>query len=80
MVIFRYFAVKPEYQHRILFWGILGAIFMRLVFILLGTELIERFHWTIYIFGVFLIFTAFRLLTPRLVFFLLTLPFRKGTK
>ena len=62
IVIFRHFAVRPEYQHRILFWGILGAVFFRLTFILAGNQLIERFHFMIYVFGLFLVFTAFKLL------------------
>ncbi len=65
VVIFRYFAVKPEYQHRILFWGILGAILMRLVFVLLGTELIRQFHWAIYVFGGFIVYSGWRLLWQR---------------
>jgi tellurite resistance protein TerC len=62
IVIFRHFAVRPEFQHRILFWGILGAVFFRLAFILAGKGLIEHFHFMIYVFGLFLIYTAFKLL------------------
>lgn len=62
VIIFRYFRVKPEFQHRILFWGILGAIVMRLLFILAGVTLIERFHFTIYILGAFLVATGIKLL------------------
>jgi tellurite resistance protein TerC len=65
LVIFRHFGVKPEYQHRILFWGILGAIVMRLFFILAGTYFIDRFHFLVYVLGVFLIFTGFKLLLQR---------------
>jgi tellurite resistance protein TerC len=61
IVIFGYFAVKPEHQHRVLFWGIIGAIVMRAIFILLGAALIERFHWILYLFGAFLVFTAIKL-------------------
>ncbi len=65
VLIFRYFRVKPEYQHRILFWGILGAIVMRLLFILIGGALIKAFHPVLYVFGAFLLFTGFKLLTHK---------------
>ena len=61
-LIFSTFRIPDRYQHRVLFWGILGAVVLRGVFILVGAELIERFIWIIYVFGVFLIFTAIRLL------------------
>lgn len=61
LMIFGYFGVRPEYQHRVLFWGILGAIVMRALFILLGMELIHHFHWLIYLFGAFLIFTGIKM-------------------
>ncbi len=61
-VIFSYFGVPPAYQHRVLFWGILGAIVTRATFILAGVELLERFHFMIYVFGAFLVFTGLRLL------------------
>lgn len=61
LVIFSYFAVPGLYQHRVLFWGILGAIVMRGLFILAGVTLIERFHFLIYVFGGFLVFTGIRL-------------------
>lgn len=64
-LIFSYFAVPPVYQHRVLFWGILGALLMRGVMILVGAVLIERFHWVLYIFGAFLVFTAAKLLLVR---------------
>ncbi|MGA9391833.1 MAG: hypothetical protein WBV69_15465, partial [Candidatus Sulfotelmatobacter sp.] len=51
LVIFRYFAVPEEHQHRVLFWGILGALLMRGCFILAGVGLIQRFHWIFYILG-----------------------------
>jgi tellurite resistance protein TerC len=51
LLIFRYFRVDPVYQHKVLFWGILGALIMRAVFILAGVGLIHRFHWIIYVFG-----------------------------
>lgn len=62
ILIFSYFNVPAEYQHKVLFWGILGALIMRLCFILAGIELIHKFHWLIYIFGGFLIFTGIRIL------------------
>src|SRR2546426_6934930 len=58
LLIFSYFKVPPKYQHRVLYWGVLGALVMRVVMILAGTELIQRFHWIIYIFGAFLIYTS----------------------
>jgi tellurite resistance protein TerC len=60
-VIFSYFAVPPQYQHRVLFWGILGAVVMRLTFILVGAALLERYHWLIYPMGVFLVLTGIKL-------------------
>lgn len=63
ILIFSYFNVPAAYQHKVLFWGILGALLMRVGFILAGVELIHRFHWLIYIFGAFLIFTGIRILT-----------------
>lgn len=61
LLIFTYFGVEPKYQHRVLFWGIFGALVFRLIFILVGVALIEKFHWVIYIFGAFLIFTGIKL-------------------
>lgn len=61
VLIFGYFAVPAVYQHRVLFWGILGALVMRAILILLGAALLEEFHWIIYIFGAFLIFTGIRM-------------------
>ena len=61
-LIFTYFRVPQEYQHRVLFWGILGALVMRGVMILSGAELIERFHWIMYVFGAFLLFTGIKML------------------
>ncbi len=61
ILIFSYFRVPSEYQHKVLFWGILGALVMRVCFILAGVELIRSFHWLVYIFGVFLIYTGFRI-------------------
>lgn len=62
LLIFSYFKVPAKYQHRVLFWGVLGALVMRGVMILLGATLIKSFHWVIYIFGVFLIFTGIKML------------------
>lgn len=61
LLIFTYFGVEDKYQHRVLFWGIFGALVFRLLFILIGVALIEQFHWVIYIFGAFLIFTGLKL-------------------
>ncbi len=61
LLIFRYFRVPPTYQHKVLYWGILGALIMRGVFILAGVSLIRRFHWIIYVFGAFLIYTGVKL-------------------
>ncbi len=61
-VIFSYFSVPREFQHRVLFWGILGAIVMRGVMILAGAALIHRFEWVIYVFGALLLITALRML------------------
>ncbi len=62
-MIFTYFAVPPQYQHRILFWGIIGAIVFRAIFILLGSAVIDEFTWVLYIFAAFLIFTGVKMLT-----------------
>ncbi len=61
LVIFRYFAVPEEHQHRVLFWGIIGALVMRGCFILAGVGLIERFHWIFYGLGALLIYSGIRL-------------------
>lgn len=60
LVIFQYFAVPRELQHRVLFWGVLGALVMRAVFVIAGSELLQRFDRLIYLFGAFLIYTAVR--------------------
>jgi tellurite resistance protein TerC len=62
ILIFSFFQVNEKYQHKILFWGILGALIMRGIFIFTGVALINRFHWIIYIFGGFLIITGIRML------------------
>jgi tellurite resistance protein TerC len=60
-VIFSYFSVPDRFQHRVLFWGIFGALVLRAIFIFAGVALLERFDFVIYIFGAFLLFTAFRI-------------------
>jgi len=62
IVIFNYFAVPAEFQHRVLFWGILGALVSRGIFIALGVALLERFEWIILVFGAFLVWTGFKVL------------------
>jgi tellurite resistance protein TerC len=61
-LIFTYFRIPEQYQHRVLFWGILGAVVMRGVFITAGSAILDSFHWMIYLFGAFLIFTAIKML------------------
>lgn len=62
-LIFAYFGVPPKYQHRVLFWGILGALIMRGVMIGIGAALIARFAWITYVFGAILLFTAVKMMT-----------------
>jgi tellurite resistance protein TerC len=61
LLIFRYFRVAPEHQHKVLFWGIVGALVMRGIFIIVGIGLIQRFHWITYIFGVLLVYSGIKL-------------------
>jgi len=61
LLIFTYFGVAPIHQHRVLFWGILGALVMRAMFIFAGVGLIQRFHWVIYVFGAFLVITGIKM-------------------
>ena len=61
-LIFSFFRVPAEFQHRVLFWGILGALIMRAVMILLGASLIHQFHWILYLFGAFLLITGIKML------------------
>lgn len=61
LLIFRYFKVPAQHQHKVLFWGIVGALVMRMVFILVGVGLISRFHWVIYAFGVLLVYSGIQL-------------------
>jgi len=65
LMLFSYFGVEPKYQHKVLFWGILGAVVMRLIFILAGVALIQKLYWVVYIFGAFLVFTGIRMAFPR---------------
>jgi tellurite resistance protein TerC len=64
ILVFSAFQVPAKYQHKILFWGILGALVMRAAFIFAGIALIEKFHWVIYLFGAFLIFTGIKMARP----------------
>jgi tellurite resistance protein TerC len=61
-LILSYFRIPPEYQHRVLFWGIFGALVLRAIFIFAGIALIERFDWVLYLFGAFLLYTAAKLI------------------
>jgi len=65
LLIFSYFRVPARYQHKVLFWGILGALVMRAIFIFAGISLIQRFHWIIYFFGGFLILTGVKIVTEK---------------
>ena len=65
ILIFTHFTVPKTYQHRVLFWGVLGAIVLRLIFILGGTALLNRFEWVVYIFGALLLVTAYRFLVGK---------------
>jgi tellurite resistance protein TerC len=61
LLVFTFFKVPKEYQHRVLFWGIMGALVMRMIMIFAGAELVERFHWIIYLFGAFLLYTGLKM-------------------
>src|SRR5438270_10173768 len=63
LLIFSYFKVPPKYQHRVLYWGVLGALVMRVTMILVGTALINRVHAIIYVFGAFLVYTGLKMLS-----------------
>ena len=65
LVIFSYFAVPAEYQHRVLFWGVLGAVVFRAIFVVLGAALLQTFHWIIWVFGGFLILTGIKILMQK---------------
>lgn len=61
IMIFSYFQTPPQFQHKVLFWGIIGALIMRVIFIFAGVALIEKFHFTIYIFGALLVYTGYKM-------------------
>jgi tellurite resistance protein TerC len=61
LLVFSYFKVPAKYQHRVLFWGVMGALVMRIVMIFIGAQLIEQFHWLIYVFGAFLVYTGVKM-------------------
>ncbi|PYX92237.1 MAG: tellurium resistance protein TerC, partial [Acidobacteria bacterium] len=63
LLIFRFFKVEDELQHKILFWGIIGALVTRGIFIVVGVSLLRRFEWIVYLFGAFLVYTGVRLFT-----------------
>lgn len=65
VLLFSFFKVPDEYRHRVLFWGVLGALLMRAGFIAAGSVLIEKFHWIIYLFGAFLVFTGYKMLKKK---------------
>ncbi|HTQ30459.1 MAG TPA: TerC family protein [Opitutaceae bacterium] len=65
ILLFAWFKVAPAWQHRVLFWGVVGAVLMRGAFILAGVSLLHRFHWIIYLFGAFLIFTGAKMARPK---------------
>ena len=65
LLIFDYFHTPREYQHKVLFWGILGAVVMRALFIFFGIALVNQFHWLLYIFGAFLIYAAIKMALPK---------------
>jgi tellurite resistance protein TerC len=65
LMIFTYFQVPAQFQHKVLFWGILGALLMRAMFILSGVALIQRYHWVIYAFGAFLVVTGIKMALPK---------------
>lgn len=65
VLIFSYFKVPPVYQRKVLFWGILGALIMRAIFIVAGVQIISYFSWVMYIFGAFLVFTGIKLVTEK---------------
>ncbi len=61
LLIFQFFRVPREHQYKVLFWGIIGALLMRALFILTGVALIQKFHWVIYVFGAFLVYTGYKM-------------------
>jgi tellurite resistance protein TerC len=65
VLLFRFFAVPPAYQHRVLFWGILAAVILRGAMIALGVAIIERFEWVLYLFGAFLVYTGIKIFSHK---------------
>jgi len=65
LLIFKYFNTKKEHEHKVLFWGILGAIVMRALFIFFGVELVASFHWVLYLFALFLLYAAVNMVLPK---------------
>jgi len=65
IMIFGFFKIEPKYQHNVLFWGIIGAIFFRAIFIFAGVALIEKFAWIMYLFGAFLLYTGLKMMIDR---------------
>ncbi|MDQ4139840.1 MAG: TerC family protein [Bacteroidota bacterium] len=65
VLVFNYFQIPAIYQHKVLFWGVLGALLLRVIFIFAGVALIEKFHWTIYLFGAFLIYTGYQMFSEQ---------------
>lgn len=61
VLLFTFFKVPDEYRHRVLFWGVIGALVMRAIFIAVGAVLIAKFHWIIYLFGAFLVYTGYKM-------------------
>src|SRR5437868_838525 len=61
LLVFSFFKVPAKFQHRVLFWGVMGALFMRIAMILVGSALIQQFDWTIYVFGAFLVYTGVKM-------------------
>ncbi len=61
VLLFTFFKVPDEYRHRVLFWGVIGALILRAIFIVIGAVLIAKFHWIIYLFGIFLVFTGYKM-------------------
>jgi len=67
LLLFKYFKLHPKHQHHILMCGVIGALIMRLIFIIVGIAFVERFHWLFYIFGLFLVYTGLHLVTRKQV-------------
>ena len=65
ILIFDYFRIPGHYHHKVLFWGILGAVVMRALFIFFGIALVTQFHWILYLFGAFLVYAAFKMALPK---------------